>query len=554
MKKSLFFLGLLFVAGCNTDICDLPIEQPQADEESCITDGMTVLGEQLENPYSVANMRRAMANLAPMTRSGVDEDDITTTHYYVKFHPQSDEELDILLQDSTINFYDIPLDYEIEEYGTYYHDPSIPDSLPTYQYASIPADKWEKVKDIAVDYEILSDLFIPDEYSDDAEDVTTRSGQKMSEAFVDALVDEALALTGNEEPNEGGTRASDKWTPSGRITAYDNIVDGYIPLRHVKVRARRWFTTYIGYTLPTGYFTCNGSFKKQANYSIKWETPRWDIREGRIGQAYYNGPKKKGEWNLEISDGKSVRYATIHRAADRWYYGEIDGLKRPKHSRKEKIAYCHRESGHSREGFYTRQGGGVGVDVVIYGKNSYGWIDLSLIYSATSHELGHASHYTNVSDESYYINADNALRESWAQCLQYYLTYKEYEKLGQLSKLNRTTTKGTMIPNFTYNFQKWDKASSLGTVYKYYTPLFIDLIDDYNQRYYYKNIENNYNYPNDAICNIPIADIEKIVLKSKTFNDIKMRLINYALTTESANELYNLNEETINKLFEVYEN
>ena len=58
---------------------------------------------------------------------------------------RSSEELDLILQDSTIIWYDIPLDYEIEEYGSYYHDPTIPDSLPTFQYASIEVAKWPAV-------------------------------------------------------------------------------------------------------------------------------------------------------------------------------------------------------------------------------------------------------------------------------------------------------------------------------------------------------------------------------------------------------------------------
>ena len=74
-------------------------------------------------------MRKALENLSPKTRAGITDMDIQPTHYYVKFHPRSSEELDLILQDSTIIWYDIPLDYEIEEYGSYYHDPTIPDSL-----------------------------------------------------------------------------------------------------------------------------------------------------------------------------------------------------------------------------------------------------------------------------------------------------------------------------------------------------------------------------------------------------------------------------------------
>ena len=160
MKQTLLFLccGLLF--SCQKDFVSLPSELPPTSSQ-IITDGMTVLGQQLENPYSVGNMRKALANLSPKTRAGITDMDIQPTHYYVKFHPRSSEELDLILQDSTIIWYDIPLDYEIEEYGSYYHDPTIPDSLPTYQYASIEVAKWPAVSTIGVDYEIFPTCLFP---------------------------------------------------------------------------------------------------------------------------------------------------------------------------------------------------------------------------------------------------------------------------------------------------------------------------------------------------------------------------------------------------------
>ena len=57
MKQTLLFLccGLLF--SCQKDFVSLPSELPPTSSQ-IITDGMTVLGQQLENPYSVGNMRK----------------------------------------------------------------------------------------------------------------------------------------------------------------------------------------------------------------------------------------------------------------------------------------------------------------------------------------------------------------------------------------------------------------------------------------------------------------------------------------------------------------
>lgn len=540
MKRTLLFLCCGLLLSCQKDAVS-SWSDPSSTSSQIITDEMTVLGQQLENPYSVENMRKALENLSPKTRAGITDMDIQPTHYYVKFHPRSSEELDLILQDSTIIWYDIPLDYEIEEYGSYYHDPSIPDSLPTFQYASIEVAKWPAVSTIGVDYEILSELFIPDEDKDEeeGEGIITRSGAKWNEALTDALVEESLRLTGNDnEDDEFGqqTRGRSKWRPAGRITAYDNIVGGAIPLHYVRVRARRWFTTHVGYTNADGYYSCNGRFKRPANYSIAWETSRWDIRDGNIVQAYYNGPKKTGNWDLYISANKSIRYATIHRALYRFYFGNTNGLKRPTNTRKEKIAYLHKK-GDGINGDYNRQWGmGVWSDIRIYGQGSNGWREMSEIYSTTSHELGHAAHYTN--NRKTFGKSKTNLIESWARCVQYILTNQEYKELGVFNKLPD-------YPENNYNFQVWYKG------YSNYTPLFIDLIDDFNQR---THQGNNAIYPDDEIHDMPVSVVQDIVFRSKSFSDVKRLLLDYAAKNKQAAQLYNLTPETINRLFTVYEN
>ena len=65
---------------------------PDAQQESILNaldiDRVTQLGEQLENPYSVANMRKALESLNKVNgRSSMDDTEIITTHLYIKFKP-----------------------------------------------------------------------------------------------------------------------------------------------------------------------------------------------------------------------------------------------------------------------------------------------------------------------------------------------------------------------------------------------------------------------------------------------------------------------------------
>lgn len=100
------------------------------------------LGKQLENPYSVDNMKKAWRNLQENENAyRMMTDSISTTHLYLKFKPANEDELSLLKEDSTLDLYTYPLDYEIPEGLDHYHDPEIVDSLPTYQYCAVPLDK-----------------------------------------------------------------------------------------------------------------------------------------------------------------------------------------------------------------------------------------------------------------------------------------------------------------------------------------------------------------------------------------------------------------------------
>lgn len=291
-------------------------------------EGIIVLGNMLNDPYKFENMLQARNQLAN-ERSSINTPTIRATHKYMRYRPQNDEELDLLKADTNLLLWDYPLHYEITVNGTHYHDPSIADSLPTWQYFVVTNDY--QLPTLSSKCELIYTLYFPDEDS--------------SDTFYDDLEERAYLITGNLADDED-MRAS-SWTPSAVIKAYDDVVGGYIPLQGVKVTARRFTKTKTGITNSAGYCTVDGTFKNSVNYSIKWERAYWDIRNGAIGQAYYNGPYKEGQWNLEIGKGgKSLMFATIHRDAFKFYYGDCLGVKRPILSYgKTKIAYHDKDTG-----------------------------------------------------------------------------------------------------------------------------------------------------------------------------------------------------------------
>ncbi len=117
------------------------------------------------------------------------------------------------------------------------------------------------------------------------------------------------------------------------VYRYETVdVNGsYVGVEGVKVRARRWFTTHRGISNSSGYYSCDGTFRRDANYSIDWERYDFALQDGWLNGATYNGPKITGNWNLNLRNDKQAYYATIFRAAHHYYYyyKDIRGLRRP---------------------------------------------------------------------------------------------------------------------------------------------------------------------------------------------------------------------------------
>jgi hypothetical protein len=91
-------------------------------------EGMTIIGKRKKNPFTVANMKTAYANISK-DKNGGSGLNIRTTHLYVKFLPQDSTEVETLEQleiTDSLNLFDYPLDVDIVSSGTFYHDPNVP--------------------------------------------------------------------------------------------------------------------------------------------------------------------------------------------------------------------------------------------------------------------------------------------------------------------------------------------------------------------------------------------------------------------------------------------
>lgn len=161
----------------------------------------------------------------------LDSSPVRVTNLYLRFLPKDWAEYDILKSDTTLKLYQVPLDREIENFGNTYHDPSVPAGRPTWQYVPVKHD-YNFNRNIK--HEILAELYLPESDSILIEKASTF--KILDKSFVDALVDEAMILTGNysDTLKTNLSNARTLWTPSGTVRVFDTRLNALIPLQGVK--------------------------------------------------------------------------------------------------------------------------------------------------------------------------------------------------------------------------------------------------------------------------------------------------------------------------------
>ena len=484
-----------------------------------------VLGEKLINPFAIDNMQRAYQNLQKNNDSVslLFLDKLEPTHWYVRFLPENFEQYDQLVADTTLVLSDYPLDYEIVEAGDFYHDPSLGDDVPTYQYGKVPVN-YRAPHGVA--FEILDELYLP---KFDEHVLRSMARTNAEDNFLaEALEDEALRIAGYEagetpsvETSAG--RKKSKWTPSGTITVYDSRLKKYIALEGVKVQARRWFEVETAITNADGYYRMNDSFKKEVQYKIIWERDKFDIRSGTFGQAVVHGPKIKGEWNLRIEPkSMNFHYAHVFRAAMRYYYGNIGGLKRP--GFRLKYSVFNKKGNHMARNIGNWSAFGINPNILIYRYNPTDGSenDSDEMFSATCHETAHSTHMEVMrGGVVQFSQVSETIRESWAIGVEWYITQLEYKELGILNYADASYNVNVSYPTL-YGFQFWNKDRSASL-----TSLFIDLVDKNNQKgQKFGNFKTG--EVDDRITGFTFPEIESKILKnSYGISSLSQNLKNY---------------------------
>lgn len=259
MKRLLLFLPLIFILpSCSENDKLSPDDTRTPLDLSVLKHEQIILGEQLEDPYSLENVNAALKSLYPTKASRID---IRETNLYVRFKPSSDEQF-VQLESMGVQLIDHPLDFEIVQDGDYYVDPTLADGEIAWQYAVVPANFSFPP---GIRYETLHKCYIAEN------DISTRAGDGIDWAAVER---ESYRLTGNSSMLPPVTKAGDDsmeaFQPTGRITIVDDSLpsDQEIGVAGIKVSVNSFVKFASAYTDAQGYYTIDKKYSSDVRYKL----------------------------------------------------------------------------------------------------------------------------------------------------------------------------------------------------------------------------------------------------------------------------------------------
>lgn len=285
--KSIKILNILFLfvlfnfLSCSTD--DF-VQKDTAEEESSLENALLNRNSrQLENPYTIPNMRKAHAKL--MENKSPDDYDhkiitdsleIEATDYYVKFWIENDEQLQLLHDEDHLMLSAIPLEIEVEESedAPYIEDEIELERGGVWMYTSVVADYNFRSE---ITYEKIEDIFLPEPAlleGQEQEGETTKIGRlgEISKQFLEDLEDEALYLVGDweeedDEEDDPIIMERSKKRPEGYLRVRNTVTGAYDPVPGIRVRIRRWFKWGVARTNVNGQYSSNRRLENQAGYT-----------------------------------------------------------------------------------------------------------------------------------------------------------------------------------------------------------------------------------------------------------------------------------------------
>lgn len=358
-----------------------------------------------------------------------------------------------------------------------------------------------------VEYKIDYEVFIP--YSAKK----TRSVE-LGETALQILEEEAIALAlGIPAQQKSMTRNNPVITLKGESVYYDTFIKKHIPQKNLKFRFQLGLNIWETYTQSDGTFSITNTIPTNATVSIVYQHPYWKItRESSTSPHSTSFGTVASNWGSDLSRvvlfyyGSTVPANALHSPINYYYNGrhsiqtwlyENDGIR---------VIAMERTDPNATAEFYYSKNNRAYIKVYLYNLDKSNYLAGSIL-----HEFGHFTHYGEsggYTGSAYngFKAVHNLIVESFSSYAGYYLTEEYYKDMGYTK------------PYSNYNIsnqdrQDWSKTHT-GSI-ACYSPLFVDLIDDYNQ-----GAALSY-YPNDAIKNVPHSVMKQIAKEATTWAECR---------------------------------
>lgn len=297
MKKIFYFLSaIVLFTSCNDDeilkdsensksnntLAMRTNENDKPDEHMPI-----VLGEKLDNPYTVANMQSAFDYYnSVVPNSPFEGKTVEATHYYIKITPNTTEQLIMLdeLDDSDDEnapvLQDYPLDYEIKEEGDYYVMPKDENDIFHSAYTLIPVGYQFPS---SVPYVILDKIYEPTEEEYDVETVALFFANWQEDLLADEIEVTAETLPEylrNSLAQQSSSRLfGRRYRPNGYVKVQNTDNQNLDPLLKAKISIGRNIFWRYTYTDNNGYFEAPKKYRGKVRIRAKWRGYTATIRK-----------------------------------------------------------------------------------------------------------------------------------------------------------------------------------------------------------------------------------------------------------------------------------
>ena len=322
MKLKLILAFLVALSSCTIkeNICE---EKDEKSEEKLVNTRSISLSddgyEHLANPYSLAVMQHVYDTYS---RSGVH---LSPTNLYLRIQPKDSSQLQYLLNESGLEIFDYPLDIELDANEDYV-DASLSENDFPWLYTVVKPD-YEL--DSNFKYEIIESCYIPEE----GETITLTKSSSID--VEDAAYQElGYDISEGAEVHPSG---AGKVYPEGKITVLDGNRDAEIPVKGVKIRGHKFVKYSIGYTDENGHYRLRSKFKNKLHYAIVFDNVKgfglWGnygpfaIAHCSLGRDKNTGLDKK---ITKDNDPKLWRWSAVNNAGYDYYkMCESTGIKPP---------------------------------------------------------------------------------------------------------------------------------------------------------------------------------------------------------------------------------